>query len=323
VKEDGWKVFGEKEQLALDILTDAATLKEKCPEWYSLMMSVSRDVDWPKRKRQALVEEASALEPLYYYTYQDYAFSVQPRWGGEVGESEAFAAEIADEVGGKQGNIIYYQLAIKLNCTGCAEDEAAFGRMSWKRMKDGYASLEELYGTTPYFLNEFAHLAIRAADHDAALRAFLKIGEDWQEEVWHDRSYFESSKGWALAPPPELLDHWQTANLNGRNPVGHAYREKFNAELNSYVVAEGKACGTDQKLSQGPFGVMLLLNKDGKPEQTIAWPPTDVSVCLLPKLSSHQFSPPPNPSYWMVYNIGEVKPEPSHIENSTVPDIKN
>src|SRR3954464_2932958 len=47
VKEEAWKTFGDKEQRSLDVLTDAAGLKEKCPEWYSLMINVSRDLQWP------------------------------------------------------------------------------------------------------------------------------------------------------------------------------------------------------------------------------------------------------------------------------------
>ena len=323
VKDEAWGIFGERQRLALTVLNDAVLLKEKCPEWYTLMINTSRDQSWDPSGRKALLEQAIAFEPLYYYNYKDFAFSLQPRWGGEVGEAEEFARQIADRIGGKQGQFIYFQIAIELSCTGCAEDKTQFSRLSWKTIQQGYAALEEMYGTSPYFLNEFAHLAVRAEDRDVAIKTFLQIGNDWREDVWHSRQYFESSKGWALAPPPEFMEHWAAAMTNFHTPIGRAYQGKIDLEFEKDVAAAVKACETGQKSSEGPFGLTLLMGKDGMLEQAKAWPPTSASACLLSKLNAHRFTAPPSGSYWIVHNVGEVKPPPFHFEAPVIPDVRN
>jgi len=66
--------------------------------------------------------------------------------------------------------------------------------IAWDRVKQGFAALEELYGSTNYELNGLAYMAVRQGDREFAQQLFTRIGDDWDEDVWHSKENFTRGK---------------------------------------------------------------------------------------------------------------------------------
>ena len=304
VSSDAWKPFTERIQLAKDTLDDASALEQKCPHWYVVMQQVGRAQGWTLEELTALMERAFSFEPLYYYYYREHAFTLQPRWYGQVGDAERFADYISARIGGMQGASIYFEIATTLNCTGCSEGKSQFARMSWPKIQQGYAATEELYGTSIHKLNEFAHLAIRADDRPVALKLFVRIGDNWDVDTWKKRSYFESSKGWAFVAPPEIEEISKLA-ANLRTPAGDRYYRQVDSEFQKRHAADVKQCAQAAK-DTTVFYVIIKLAKDGSVQELKAWPPTNASTCVLPKLAQEHFAAPPQAPQWIELQAGEL-----------------
>ena len=82
----------------------------KCPEWYLAMQRVAESQGWSVAEARALFDEGSKFEPGYYYSARVFAYYLQPKWGGEAGDTEKFTLEVADRIGGDQGDFLYFQL---------------------------------------------------------------------------------------------------------------------------------------------------------------------------------------------------------------------
>jgi hypothetical protein len=197
VTEEGWRKQGDSANLALATLKEASALPQKCPYWYEAMMHVALAQGWDTSATKALVEELISFEPGYYHVYREYANYLQPKWYGEEGDSEAFANTISKRIGGEEGSFIYFEIASLLNCGPCGDGTEAF-KLSWPKVKEGYAALEHLYGTSDLKMNRFAYMASKAGDKTIAKEVFTRIGDRWDQKVWRSRQRFQTAKAWAL-----------------------------------------------------------------------------------------------------------------------------
>jgi hypothetical protein len=195
VTDDGWKRFHSQVELARSVLNNAAKLKEKCPYWYEAMQHVATAQGWPKSQARELFEQAVAFEPSYYHYYREYTSFLLPKWCGKDGEAEAFAAETAMNVHGREGLFLYFEIASVMACP-CGGENASehLQRLSWPRIKQGYETLEQLYGTSRLKRNRYASMAVAANDFQTAQQMFSEIGEDWEPGVWWNKANFEKTK---------------------------------------------------------------------------------------------------------------------------------
>ena len=323
VKDDAMQLFNQRVDKADDILAQAHRLPAKCPEWYEVALEAARAEGSDMAEQDRLLEAATSFEPLYYYYYQEHAFALLPRWYGEAGDSERFAEQIANRIGGKQGAIIYFEVAVTLDCSACSgiDEPSLFQLMSWERIKQGYAALVELYGTGAYQLNEFARLALNAKDQRLAAELFLEIGEHGVVDAWGSRRVFLEERQRALSLPPDLFEKFDLAATNYGKPGGSAYGKQFDSDFHARLDPVAKSCFDAVKRDDGAFTIFVRVGGKGDIEQAIPWPPTNASSCLLPKLSAQHFAAPPEPSYWTYINVGEVKPPLYIWTGSVLPDI--
>jgi hypothetical protein len=191
VTAEAWKLFGERVNKAQDVLAQSKSLSTKDPEWYRTMQTVALAQGWDHKQAEQLLAEANSLEPAYYYFDEAYANYLLPKWYGKPGESEEFAQTIAERIGGAEGDSIYFKVALSLNC--CKARAQAPG-ISWDRVKQGFASLERLYGSTNYERNALAFMAVRQGDREFAQQLFARIGDNWNEQVWRSKDKFEGSR---------------------------------------------------------------------------------------------------------------------------------
>jgi hypothetical protein len=213
----------------------------------------------------------------------------------------SFAGRIADRLGGKKGDAIYYQIATYLNCA-CDADRKLNG-MSWPRIKRGYEALEELYGRSVLNLNEMCYMASMSGDQVYAQKLFVDIGEHWYEYIWHTKKVFDDARTYAnfsvtLAKATE--DALKAAGENLQTPEGRAFdaqvREAFAASYDP-VVTQCLTSFADE--SSIPFDLVMQLSKNGAVQELYSSVTTGLSNCVGLRVQSGHFPLPPKPSYWV------------------------
>jgi Domain of unknown function (DUF4034) len=199
VGENSWQMYGERLTQAHATLDEASKLSAKCPHWYFLMLEIARNEGWEQEPVRALFNRAIAFEPDYYHYYREFALNLLPKWNGEPGDAERFAEESYHRIGGKQAAFVYFEIAsvIYCPCSGASPSEQPHAGLSWPRMQEGFAVMEELYGVTPMKLNRFAFAAYIYRDRGVANRILQRIGDDWERTIWHDRAFFDMARSWA------------------------------------------------------------------------------------------------------------------------------
>src|SRR5262249_30569126 len=145
-------------------------------------------------------------------------------------------------------------------------------------------------------------------------------GDNWDKGHWESKDFFESAKIWALALPDNFIQAWEASNTHRRAPKELPYINQFLSDFHRSYDEAVKKCAAASKYDEGPFTMCVRVGKQGTVEQTIPWPPTSVASCLAPKLATHRFASPPQPSFWVAFNIGEVKPDRMHFWTGATPD---
>lgn len=200
VPDEAWAVFAANNNLAKATLLEAATLKDKDPYWYYLMLVLARDEGWSKAEARELFDQASAFEPGYYHYYRIYTTYLLPRWNGEEGEMEAFAEEILKRLKEPDASMRYFDV-VSTYATGGYDDEPSLHGASWPKLKEGYANIERLDGVSARKLNRYAYLAYAAGDKPAAKEALSQLGDDaiFNSE-WSNKDQVKAARAWATAP---------------------------------------------------------------------------------------------------------------------------
>jgi hypothetical protein len=196
VTDEGWKSFQDRIEIANSILLKTARLKEKCPFWYEVMQHVALAQGWDKSLARELMEQAVQFEPDYYAYYREFAYYLEPKWYGAKGEADAFAEEISNRVGGKEGAFLYFEIASLLTCQ-CGQDPTHMKYLSWPKIKEGYAALDELYGLSNLKRNRYAYMASRVGDKAATREAIAEIGDNWVQETWYSHDRYQAVAAWA------------------------------------------------------------------------------------------------------------------------------
>ena len=190
VTAEGWELFRSRVLSARSTLEQSAALAENSPHWYLEMQSVALDQQWDRAAFDALAERALAHAPGYYYFAVSESNYLLPKWYGKAGDTEQYAAQVADRIGGDEGDAVYFQIAAALNC--CNKTQAP--ALSWSRVQRGFAAIESLYKSTNHERNVMAYLALRSGDAATAQQLFARIGNDWSASVWKTKAAFDSGR---------------------------------------------------------------------------------------------------------------------------------
>jgi Domain of unknown function (DUF4034) len=190
VTPEGWALFRDRVQSARSTLEQSAALAENSPHWYLEMQGVALDQQWDRAAFDALAERSLAHAPGYYYFAISESNYLLPKWYGKPGDSERYAAQVADRIGGDEGDAVYFQIAAAINC--CKRTQAP--ALSWPRVQQGFAAIESLYGSTNHERNVMAYLALRSGDDATAQQLFARIGNDWSESVWRSKAAFDAAR---------------------------------------------------------------------------------------------------------------------------------
>jgi hypothetical protein len=201
-----WRLYNSRMAEAEQVLNDARWLSQQCPHWYVAMLRLGQSTGWDARRFNKLFAEAVKLEPTYYYYYRIKATYLMPRWYGEPGDWEKFATESARQVGGDEGDIIFFLIYTHMLGMHDITFMSNPRRAAWPQILAGFRALEKHYGVSPQHLNEACFLAFLSMDRQVAAELFERIGEQYDASVWRSRSRFELFRTGALRDAAQKKD---------------------------------------------------------------------------------------------------------------------
>ena len=190
VTPEGWTLFTQRIETARKTLEEAQDVSVNCPEWYRAMQTVALAKGWPRKQVDSLVQTAMVHDPGYYYFALAEANYLLPKWYGKPGDTALYASQVADALGGRDGDALYFLISAHVNC--CKGTQAP--GMNETRVQRGFTAVDQLYGSTNRQRNEAAFLALRAGDTATAQTLFARIGNDWSENVWGSKARFDASR---------------------------------------------------------------------------------------------------------------------------------
>lgn len=303
VSENGWKLFHERTAEAKRILDEASALPTKCPEWYFAMLLVAQNQSWGAERARALFDEAFQLEPGYFYDARFLANYLQPKWTGEKGATEKFAQEIADRIGGDQGDIFYFQVATAPHLYCNCEDGPL---LSLARIQRGFEATERQYGVSMANLNMVAFVAARSNPGDPifADKVLTRIGEQWDEETWIEKKDFDMAKSFSSFMAKRLAIE-NAADSNMKTPEGLRYQASVEKPYRDLV----QQCVQPSGNPTGTLKSLIDVGANGTVEDTRIYGNSAASHCVYEKLRTLQqqkatpFPPPPQAPYWVRVDV--------------------
>jgi hypothetical protein len=296
VTPEGGRLMQERLKLAEMQLQRA---EGKCPEWYYVMLQVGRLKGWEAEDLTAFLQRAITYEPEFYYSYQEVAQGLMPKWRGREGDVEKFAEESANKVGGKAGDILYWQITQSI--IGSHDLGNIVQHLSWSRAMVGYQALVAQYGVTSVGQNQLAQMAARFGDYMVTDETMTQIADQWDQETWGTKEYFQKVKMWArnsAVPFRRIMDAYKAVTANVATLEGQKYDSAIAQEFSSRYMRVVKDCGSSAS-GTPPTLLILQVSKSGSVQQMLVVPETANDTCLRPKLAKAAFTPPPKPDYWV------------------------
>lgn len=196
VPEEGWARLHDRLVQAKLHLEKAASLPHPDPGTFRALISVALGMGLPRGYMDAAFTRGIHIEPNYQPLYESKANYLLPRWYGEDGEWEAFAASVADARGGDEGDILYMAIVRSVQWT-VGDTIFKDTHASYDRMKRGFEAAIRRAPGKSYDLNSFCFFACLAGDKSTARELFERIGGQWNKSVWSTEENFAHWFSWA------------------------------------------------------------------------------------------------------------------------------
>lgn len=185
LKDTQKQLFAERLKRANEIAGEALSRGLRCPQLYSVLLSVGQGQGWSRREYDDVFETAIAYEPLYQSFYHKKGTYLLPRWFGREGDWESFAEASADRLSGDAGADMFFFIYSDMASYYYGErDLPGLVRPVWNRLKEGFDARERLHGVTPDQRTIFGHYAYIAGDRATVYSVLEKLGDHWNQGLW-------------------------------------------------------------------------------------------------------------------------------------------
>jgi hypothetical protein len=115
VTQEGGQLFDTRIAEAHRLLERALKLNPQDGEIYAALIEVAKAEGLPRAETEALLEAGMKLDPTYTGMYKEMAVYLLPRWHGEHGDIEEFAANVLRKIPGDDGLDHYGHIAYAVN----------------------------------------------------------------------------------------------------------------------------------------------------------------------------------------------------------------
>ncbi len=197
VKEEGWAGMQRHLNAAWEVLKEAEALPTSDPDLYSQMILTAKLKGQSYAELRALYEKGLEVERGYPPLYMSHAWTMMPRWGGALGDVEAFAREAVEDAKSVPGTGPYVWIANDYR--GMTATTTFIHRFDWSSedLKAGFEDILSVYPDDRWIQNIRARLSSLMEDKEESKKAFAIIGRDFDTEVWPDKFVYGRWKRWA------------------------------------------------------------------------------------------------------------------------------
>jgi hypothetical protein len=199
VTAEGWKLFNQRLNQAVQVLNEAKPLKEQCPYWWSVMLGADLGLPIDRSQYDATFEEATRTWPEYKPYYYRRAYYLLPRWNGTEGEWEDDLEKSANRTGGEEGDLLYARVVWCMHQSHVFTNIFTESKLSWSRVDKGFDTMEKQFPNSLAAESEHAYLAVLARDAKAARKQFVKLNGKLDLSVWSSQEKFMRFAFWAYS----------------------------------------------------------------------------------------------------------------------------
>lgn len=196
VSPEAWQRFGQRIDLAQNVLREVAEDPPKDPELYLTRIALARDSGQPKSQVYDLLAQSVEADPTYWHAFATAAQYMMPRWHGSPGEVEQLALDAAKMTEEHLGQEAYARVTGSLLSTHGA---ALFHRFDfqWNRVRQGFRDALARSPNSSHVLNRYCVLACLAGDRRTAADLFSRLRGRWDGSLWGKRSTVQLWHQWA------------------------------------------------------------------------------------------------------------------------------
>lgn len=214
------RLASESFELANRELVEAEKLDPKDPDLYYQQIEIALRRGLPQDEVQAIVGRLMKIHPTYYPAHQAVADYLRR---GERGLAAKYAAQLAERIGGVEGDKLYAWIAHHLLPHYPPGEFLEASEMDGARIRKGTIGILRDYKRLKperritRFLNESAFFAAMQLDQEGAKTMFgylARVGDPVDSDLWVSDERFDLWRAWANSKkPPELtqtmLAHWR------------------------------------------------------------------------------------------------------------------
>jgi rhomboid protease GluP len=198
VSRQGWEAFALRVEMAAVGLREIRARASGNPYWYQLALQIGLDQQSGAEELDGIFAEGTHRFPNYLSLYSARMQPLMPRWGGSVGEVDAFIQSVADSHRGTLEPDEWYAELYSIY-SGMERDDInifAAGNADWARVRDGFDRLRRRYPRSDYIVNQYAKLACAAADADKYRALRPVVGARTSSLAWSEKRSLDSCDKW-------------------------------------------------------------------------------------------------------------------------------
>ena len=195
ITEEGGRLFKERLLTAKDYLERAFSLDPSDPNVPANLITVAKGLGLERKEMERQFQRAILADPTNHQAYFAKLEYLMPKWHGSKEEMFLFARESAKKapLNSRISGVLltaHWEMYFR-----SGENRSYFGDPNiWKEMKEVYQTLTKSFPEAKTTHNWFARTAYLAGDYKVAQEELKIIGEDWDENVWGNKSAFEEVK---------------------------------------------------------------------------------------------------------------------------------
>jgi hypothetical protein len=207
VTEEGWKGFHEYIGKAHDLIVPICDKPDAPAPARRLMLIIAMAESWDKALWAPHADWMVKNTPGYVGGHEQVVQMLLPRWGGQLGDSELYAARVAGAIGGAEGDAFYAQLWIaNYETHGRQPSIVAELGGDFERVKRGLTHLAEKSVNPAYFAHKGLQTCAYHKDRPGA-KAFAALikdrQNDWDVKWWRNPTELSKAIRYAEFVPPK------------------------------------------------------------------------------------------------------------------------
>jgi Domain of unknown function (DUF4034)/WD domain, G-beta repeat len=218
VTAEGWKLFDERVADAHRLVERAIAMGVEDAEAYTLLVKLGYAEGHPREQVQQWLKAGMKLDPTYYQLYKEMAVYLLPRWMGEPGDIEEFAADVARTLPGDNGLEAFARIALEVqHYEGGGGQTLLRGGYDHETLVRSAEVLLKRHPALPVVAHFAALCSVVAQDHEAAIRIRPFVGPfNAEDKIWAWENSLKLFREWsAAAESPRGEERWLFAGLTG------------------------------------------------------------------------------------------------------------